>query len=115
MDGSLEDNNYGPGVGWIWIVQKKGTIKGGANQSYYEFLWDDGAFAYGPASGTVTSTGFKITGKAGGNCKIIITGALGGSDNIAGYYATNGASTCKKENLYAAGTFNLPYDPSGCE
>jgi hypothetical protein len=112
-DGSLEDRVQGPGIGWIGIDQSGAKIVGSSDDSYYEFLWDDGAFAYGPASGKVTAKGFKIAGDAGGNCKIDMSGRLATDGSIVGSYKTKG-SDCKKEELKAAGTFNLPADPTGC-
>ena len=38
-DGSLQDQNYGSGYGWIGIVQKGAKIKGGNRGSYFEFVW----------------------------------------------------------------------------
>jgi len=108
------DTNFGPGVGWIGIDQKGSKIKGGKHGSYYEFLWDEGAYAYGEFSGKATATGFTASGDAGGNCKVKMIGAFGTDNNIVGTYQTNGAKSCKKEDFAAAGTFNLPYDPSGC-
>ena len=96
-------------MGWIGIDQKGSKIKGGKHGSYYEFVWDDGAYAYGEASGTATATGFKIKGKAGGSCNVTFIGAFGTSNDIVGTYE---ASHCG--SFDPAGHFDLPYDPSGC-
>ena len=31
--GSLEDENYGTGYGWIWIIQSGKNMKGGKNKN----------------------------------------------------------------------------------
>jgi hypothetical protein len=111
--GSLVDQAFGDGIGWIGIAQKGKHIKGGRRGSYYEFLWEAGSdYAYGPASGKATATGFTITGKAGGQCRIKIIGGFGTSNDIVGTYSFH---HCAKNGLnVSSGTFDLPYDPSGC-
>jgi len=82
IDGSLEDNFYGPGYGWIGIIQSGKNIK--ESESYYEFVWDGGVdYAYGPISGKATATGFTATFYAG-KCKGKIIATPGTSDNIVG-------------------------------
>ncbi|MGH7781803.1 MAG: hypothetical protein ACREQR_18455 [Candidatus Binataceae bacterium] len=115
IDGSLQDQVYGPGHGWIGIDQKGSKIKGGRNGSYFEFLFDDLAFAYGPfASGKATSTGFTFSGKGSGACRIKVIGAFGPSSNIVGTYKAVHCNT-KKATFDAVGTFDFPLDSSGCK
>ncbi len=114
--GSLEDENYGTGYGWIWIIQSGKNIKGGKNknESYYEFVWDSGVdWAYGPLSGKATAAGFTATALAGGKCKAKIIAAPGTSDDIVGSYDFTHCKT-KTSNFIAVGTFDLPLNDSGC-
>ncbi len=110
IDGSLEDNSYGPGVGWIGIDQSGKSIKGGGD-SYYEFLFDDGAYAYGTFKGKASATGFSVKGKAGGKCRVKIIGTFGSDDDIVGTYDF---THCQKTDFTANGTFDLPLNDSGC-
>ena len=110
-DGSLDDQNYGNGHGWIGIDQKGGKIIGGKHHSYYEFLWDNNAYAYGYFSGKVKGTGFTGTALAGGKCRGTVIGHLGTSNDIVGTYDFK---HCGKANFIAMGTFDLPADNAGC-
>jgi hypothetical protein len=111
-DGSLEDQNYGSGYGWIGIVQNGKNIKGGNHGSYFEFAWDGGTdWAKGPLSGKATATGFTATGKAGGKCRVKIIGTFGSSNDIVGSYESE---HCEKSNFAAVGTFDVPLNNSGC-
>lgn len=111
-DGSLEDQNYGSGYGWIGIVQNGSKIKGGSRGSYFEFVWDGGNdWAHGPLTGKATATGFTATGKAGGKCRVKIIGTFGSSNDIVGSYEFE---HCEKSNFVAVGTFDVPLNNSGC-
>jgi hypothetical protein len=111
-DGSLQDQNYGSGYGWIGIVQKGAKIKGGNRGSYFEFVWDGGSdWAHGPLTGKATATGFTATGKAGGKCRVKIIGTFGNSNDIVGSYDFE---NCEKSNFVAVGTFDVPLNNSGC-
>ncbi|HEY6301357.1 MAG TPA: hypothetical protein VIW95_17085 [Candidatus Binatus sp.] len=112
-DGSLDDRNYGTGYGWIGIIQDGTKIVGGMNESYYEFRWDDGAYAYGFVSGKVKGTGFTGTLTAGGKCKAKLIGHLGTNSDIVGTYDFHNCKT-KTSNFIAVGTFDLPLNNSGC-
>jgi hypothetical protein len=112
--GSLEDQNYGSGIGWIGIIQQGKTIKGGAHASYYEFVWDGGAdYAYGYFSGKASANGFSGKGKAGGKCMAKVIGHLGTNNDIVGTYDFQHCKT-KTSNFIAVGTFDLPLNNSGC-
>jgi hypothetical protein len=110
--GYLEDDNYGPGIGWIGIDQRGKTILGPKNHSYFEFYWEDGAAAYGGVKGKVTKHGFVATGEAGLPCEIKFIGQFGTDDDIFGTYKT--IHCPKKHDFDAIGTFDLPYNPDGC-
>jgi hypothetical protein len=112
--GSLEDEEYGSGYGWIGIIQGGNKIKGN-DESGYEFVWDGGNdWAYGPIKGKAGSTGFSASGSLGGKCKIKIVGHPGGSDNIVGTYTYTGCTIKKNDFINTHGTFNLPLNDSGC-
>jgi hypothetical protein len=111
IDGSLVDQNIGKGSGWIQIDQKKKAIKGGKSGSRYEFLWDDRSFAYGSVTGKVSSTGFNAVARGGGPCRLKLIGNLtNNGQNLSGTYE---AVHCGSFNDHV-GTFDLPYNPSGC-
>jgi len=110
--GYLEDDNYGEGYGWIGFDQKGKKIQGPKDGSYFEFVWED-AYAYGGVKGKVSKHGFVATGEAGLPCELKIIGQFGTNDDIIGTYKTIHCS--KKHNFDAVGTFDLPYDTSGCE
>ena len=85
--GTLEDNSFGSGYGWIGIIQNGKNIESGAHGSFYEFVWDSGNdWAYGPFKGKASASGFTTMGTLKGKCKVKFIGHLGSSDDIVGTY-----------------------------
>jgi hypothetical protein len=105
-------DNWQPGgaIGWIGIIQKGKNIKGGKKGSYYEIVWNNGDYAYGPVTGKADSDGFAATGKAGGKCKVQFVASPDNSGNIVGTY---GFANCGSFD-YHSGTFIFALDNSGC-
>lgn len=116
IEGSLADQLYGPGYGWIGFDQRGRKLLKGRNHSFFEFLFEDGAFFTGPfSSGKVNSAGFTFSLVATGGCKITVVGRLGTDNDVVGAYITNKACKNPKKNYFqGSGTFDLPFDPSGC-
>lgn len=111
IDGSLEDQSVGAGAGWIGIIQKQKTIKGGKKGSFYSFAWDNLDFAQGTLSGKASATGFVATGLAGGKCRVKLIGTLtNAGNNISGTYAFIHCGSFDNH----VGTFDFPFDPAGC-
>jgi hypothetical protein len=115
VNGTMEDQNFGSGYGWIWIAQNGSTIKSGHQGSYYEFVWDGGNdWAYGPIKGKATKNGFTASGKIQGGCKVKIIGHFGTDDDIVGTYHYSGCSQKKNDFINTSGTFDFPLNNSGC-
>ncbi len=108
-EGDLWDGWIGNGIGWIGIDQRKANIKGGKHGSYYEFVWQNGDYAYGPLSGKADADGFHATGLAGGKCRVALVGSPS-SDYIYGVY---GFYNCGSFD-YHVGYFDFTANPSGC-
>ncbi len=108
-DLDVYDQWVGYGIGWIGIDQKKANIKGGKHGSYYEFVWDNGDYAYGTLSGKADSDGFAATGAAGGKCRVGIVASPDGNeiDGVYGFYSCGSFD-------YHSGYFYFTADPGGC-
>ena len=109
VEGDLYDEWVGDGIGWIGFVQHGASLKGGKKGSYYEFVWENGDYAYGAVSGTADADGFQATASAGGKCKVSLVGAP-----YHGYiYGVYGVYSCGSFDFHV-GLFEFEADPSGC-
>jgi hypothetical protein len=113
--GTLMDQNFGSGYGWIGIIQNGANIKSGHHGSFYEFVWDGGNdWAEGPFKGKATANGFTTTGTLHGKCKVKFIGHLS-SNHIVGTYDYTGCVHSKDNFINTSGTFDLPLNNSGCQ
>lgn len=71
--GDVVDSADGTGTATFQFAEKSNPKKLVIG-STFNFQWADAAFARGPVKGSVTSTGFKFKGNAGGGCKVSGTG-----------------------------------------
>jgi hypothetical protein len=109
-EGDLYDEWVGDGIGWIGIIQKGSKIKTGKKASYYEFVWQNGDYAYGEfKSGKADSVGFQVIADAGGSCRVSMVGSPDG-DAIYGVYGFYGCGSFDEH----VGFFDFAADNSGC-
>ena len=67
---------------------------------YYSFHWNDQNFAYGPASGSISSKRLRFNGKAGDDCTV--TGSGTDDGGLSGKFEFHGE--CEK--FLSGGTFS---------
>jgi hypothetical protein len=99
--GTVSDTGDGSGTATFQFDQnsnRKKVVIG----STFNFQWADSAFARGPIKGSVSSTGFKFKGNAGGACKVSGTGT-GDATALMGTFQFVG--TCAK--LFQDVTFSI--------
>lgn len=65
--GTVKDKHDGKGTAFFFLDQSGNTLLGDSN---YDFEWSDGAFAFGPLTGSVNPKGFKFNGQAGTGCSV---------------------------------------------
>ena len=90
--GQVADTADGTGTATFQFDQNS-NLKKLIIGSTFNFQWADSAFARGPIKGSVSSSGFKFKGNAGGACKVIGSGtgdatALMGTFQFVGTCAT---------------------------
>ena len=91
-DGTAEDKGDGLGSAFFDFVQD-GTKLESSSPSEADVYWPDNTYAYGPISGSVSSTGFKFKGSAGTGCPFHGSGK--GSDTLLTGKITFGGQCAK--------------------
>jgi hypothetical protein len=90
--GNVTDSGDGSGTA-TFVFHQNSNLKKLANGSTFNFQWPDSAFAHGPVTGSVSTTGFKFTSKVAGQGEVCpVSGSVAGDDSaLTGTVALGGS------------------------
>lgn len=79
--GKVMDSGDGSGIA-TFVFHQNSNLKKLLSGSTFSFQWPDSAFAHGPMTGSVSTTGFKFTSKVAGQGEVCpVSGSAAGDDS----------------------------------
>ncbi len=108
--GPVDDKGQGPGYVEFTFTQTSNGTKLVADESTFDFEFDNGAYAYNDVSmkGSVSGSKVSFNGTAGKGCSMKGSGvANSGVTEITGTYHFSGA--CNKKGGFKGGTFQVEH------